>query len=244
MRGQDDGSGGAVRRPRPSGDASGPDRDSGRHAALASPVRRDALEFLRAAPGPLTAAALADHLRLHVTTARFHLDQLERVGLVASARTHSGRRGRPATTYRVVEIDRVALRDQMIDALALAVAAGGSSPEENARSAGRRWAAGLAVPSGDVRSVLTRVGGQLGFDPEPTHGGVELRGCPFRTAARHSPQVVCQVHLGLLQGVAARADDGEQVTIGLVPFVEPEVCQVTFATTPAAPTTRPQRACP
>ena len=212
-----------------SGDAAGSDVDV--HAALASPVRRDAMAFLRSAPTPLTAAALAEHLDLHVTTVRFHLDQLEQVGLVTRESEPTGRRGRPAATYRAVDVDLSAARDQMIDALAAAAASGGHSPQADARAAGRQWAAALAVPHGDAVTVLTRVAGQLGFEPEPTDGGIRLRACPFRSAARRNPQVVCQVHLGLLRGLAARAHDGDRVSVGLVPFAEPQVCRLTMTST-------------
>ena len=212
-----------------------------RHAVLASSVRRDALVLLRAAPGPLTAAALADRLGLHVTTVRFHLDHLERVGLVARASAHSGRRGRPAATYRAVSVDLTAARDQMIEALATAAARGGPSPQQDAREAGGRWAAGLPLPNGDARTLLTDLAAQLGFNPEPAERGIRLLACPFRSAARRNPQVVCQVHLGLLQGIAARAYDGDEVGVGLVPFAEPQACHLTLTATPDAPMTRSLR---
>ena len=62
---------------------------------LASPVRRDIMDTLANLPlspspgqpwtrrGGLTAAALASRLGLHVTTIRFHVDQLVRAGLLA-----------------------------------------------------------------------------------------------------------------------------------------------------------------
>jgi len=105
---------------------------------------------LRAAADAPTAAELADHLALHVTTVRFHLDQLERAGLVLSSTDHTRRRGRPAVRYRAVDVDLAAAHEQMIDALAQA-AAGSASPEENARSAGRRWAEGVPSRTGDAR---------------------------------------------------------------------------------------------
>ncbi len=239
MNGQDEVSGHAAAVP--GDDAAVGDGAADRHAVLASPARRDALAILRAAPGPLTAAALADRLGLHVTTVRFHLDQLERVGLVARESEHSGRRGRPAAAYRAMDVDLGTARDQMIDALALAAARGGPTAQDDARAAGRSWAADLAVAHGDARTLLTRVAGQLGFDPEPADGGIHLRACPFRTAARRNPQVVCQVHLGLLQGIAARAHDGDQVSVGLVPFAAPQICHLTLTATPTAPMTRSYR---
>ncbi|HQY33207.1 MAG TPA: helix-turn-helix domain-containing protein [Actinotalea sp.] len=212
----------------------GPRDEPGVHAALASPVRRGLMARLRAAADAPTAAELADHLALHVTTVRFHLDQLERAGLVLSSTDHTRRRGRPAVRYRAVDVDLAAAHEQMIDALAQA-AAGSASPEENARSAGRRWAEGVPSRTGDARSALTDVLGRLGFEPEPGDDVVRLRGCPFRSAARRTPQVVCQVHLGLVQAIAARADDGDRLHVGLVPFAEPETCHLTLTTTTRSP---------
>ena len=212
-----------------------PRRDEpGVHVALASPVRRSLMARLRAASDAPTAAELADHLAVHVTTVRFHLDQLERAGLVLSATDHTRRRGRPAVRYRAVDVDLAAAREQMIDALAQ-TAANTGAVEENARSAGRRWADGVASRPGDARSALTDVLGRLGFNPEPGGDVVRLRECPFRSAARRAPQVVCQVHLGLVQAIAARADDGDRLHVGLVPFAEPEICHLTLTATTRSP---------
>jgi len=208
--------------------------DHGVHAALASPVRRDLLALLRGAESAPTAAELAGHLALHVTTVRFHLDQLERAGLVAHVADRSHRRGRPATRYEAVDADLAVAREQMIDALALA-ATGSGSPEENARAAGRQWADLVPLPGGDAVAAVTAVARRLGFDPETADGYLRLRACPFRSAARRTPQVVCQVHLGLVQEIAARADRGGLdvgADVGLLPFVEPEICHLTLTTTP------------
>ena len=212
----------------------GPRDDPGVHAALASPVRRSLMARLGAATAAPTAAELADHLAVHVTTVRFHLDQLERAGLVLATTDHTRRRGRPAVHYRAVDVDLATAREQMIDALAQA-AAGAGSIEENARSAGRRWAEGVTARPGDARPALTDVLGRLGFKPEPGDDVVRLRGCPFRSAARRTPQVVCQVHLGLVRAIAARADDGDRVHVGLIPFAEPETCHLTLTTTTRSP---------
>ena len=204
--------------------------DPGVHAALATPTRRVLLARLHAAGAAPTAAELAEQLALHVTTVRFHLGHLERAGLIVATTDHTRRRGRPAVRYRAVDVDLAAAREQMIDALAQA-AAGPGTTEENARSAGRRWAEGMRAQPGDARTALTDVAGRLGFAPESDGDVVRLRGCPFRSAARRTPQVICQVHLGLVQAIAARADDGDHVRVGLIPFAEPETCHLTLATT-------------
>src|SRR5690606_23798249 len=65
------------------------------HAALASTSRRQILDALVASTQPLDAAVVAGGLGLHVTTARFHLDQLTDAGLVRRRPSTERRRGRP-----------------------------------------------------------------------------------------------------------------------------------------------------
>lgn len=82
--------------------AEGPEtNDAAVHAALASAIRRQALAVLDAATEPLDAASLATALRVHVSTARFHLDHLEAAGLVQRepTTTRAGRRGRPRVHF-------------------------------------------------------------------------------------------------------------------------------------------------
>lgn len=205
-----------------------PDREL--HAALASPVRQGVLGLLRA--GPASAAELAARLDLHVTTVRFHLDQLERAGVVARQVDRTPRRGRPATRYRAVGLDAEQAREQMIDALAQALAGGGSSPPEDAVTAGRRWADTVTADADDPTVAITDVFGRLGFAPEPAGDEIRLRACPFRAAARHTPQVVCRVHLGLALGLAERAAPSHAVRVGLVPFAGPDLCLITLDRNP------------
>lgn len=197
------------------------------HAALASPVRRRVLDVLGAVADAPTAQQLADALDLHVTTVRFHLDQLEAAGLVVRETRHAARRGRPSVHFRAVGQDADRARDRMIDALAGALDTDGPGTGDPL-AAGRRWADQVEVPTGSPAAAIVDTFARLGFDPEPAGDVVRLRACPFRQAARHHPQVVCQVHLGLAQGLARRARSGDRVRIGLQPFVEPELCLLTL----------------
>jgi predicted ArsR family transcriptional regulator len=68
---------------------------------------------------------------------------------------------------------------------------------------------------------------ELGFEPEPVDGRraheIRLRHCPFQTLAEEHGDVICSVHLGLMQGAltAMRAP----VTVDrLEPFIEPDLC--------------------
>jgi predicted ArsR family transcriptional regulator len=207
-------------------------------AALASPARRRVLSLVRTAPQPPTAQQLAADLGVHVTTVRFHLDHLEAAGLVGRETRHSPRRGRPAVHYVPLGGDPVDAREQMISTLAHALATGTApaSGPHAAREAGRRWAHRVEVherrPQDAVVAELTR----LGFDPAPDPDdaqAVQLRACPFRDAAREHPEIVCQTHLGLAEGLVERTAPGTPV--GLHPFVRPDLCVLTLGRTTPTP---------
>ena len=80
-------------------------RSESYHAAMASPPRRSVLNALLASPDPLDAATVAERVGLHVTTARFHLDQLVEAGLARRRPSVEQRRGRPRMLYRVASPD-------------------------------------------------------------------------------------------------------------------------------------------
>ncbi|OJV60563.1 MAG: hypothetical protein BGO38_10095 [Cellulomonas sp. 73-145] len=223
--------------------------DASTSAALASPARRRVLDAVRAAAEPPTAQQLAVELDLHVTTVRFHLDLLEQSGLVERVTRHAGRRGRPSVHYRAVGPAADVARDQMIEALAEALAASGAAAHRESAAAGRRWADQLAAradtdpdthidpatrtdPAGqaaEATAAISEVFGRLGFDPEAHDDTIRLRSCPFRETASRYPEIVCQVHTGLAQRLAERAFDGERVQVRLTPFVEPELCVLRLA---------------
>lgn len=201
------------------------DRSKEYHAALASASRRQVLDALRSAPEPLDASAVADRLGLHVTTARFHLDQLVAGGLAQRLVGAEKRPGRPRLLYATAgPIRDEDAREQLIEVLAAALARE-ADPGTDALSAGRRWGETFARPDPeDPLPALVDVFERLGFDPETDTAAdsIRLRACPFRAAAREHPDVVCSVHRGLIQNLL----DGSAPQARLLPFVEPELCVV------------------
>lgn len=205
-----------------------------RHAALAVASRRRLLEVLRSLAGPLDVAALAEAVGLHVTTARFHLEVLERAGLVSRAAERAGRPGRPRQLYVFVEAAGAEDAHRQLAAVLIGVLA--ADPGEGAwraEGAGREWAArevpaeaGLSWEEGTRR--VGALFDRLGFAPRLVDDGrgrhVELDACPFRDLARTYPQVVCTVHAGLLRGALGRLQVPDAEEAGLRPFVEPELC--------------------
>jgi len=208
-----------------------------RHAALAVVSRRRLLEVLQSADGPLAVAQLAEVVGLHVTTARFHLDILERVGLVRRVMGPAGgpvRPGRPRQLYAAaVAPEATEGHRQLAAVFAGVLAADADKGPRWAEQAGRRWAEEQVPADDDVSwdegtRRVEELFDRLGFAPRLVDRGpyrhLELGGCPFRDLARAYPQVVCSVHLGLLREALQRLGIPSAAQAGLRPFVEPELC--------------------
>ena len=209
-----------------------------RYAALAVRSRRQLIDVLRAARGPVCAGELAAAVGLHVTTARAHLRVLEAARLVVrTARPASGP-GRPRLFYAAVVDDGSGDgHPELAELLAGALAAGGEEGRRRAEDAGRQWAE-REVP-GDAHasweqavSGITDLFRHMGFAPRPVEGEgaahrLALDRCPFRDVARAHPEVVCTVHLGLMRGALTRfGQPGIAGAAQLQPFVTPELCMV------------------
>jgi predicted ArsR family transcriptional regulator len=203
------------------------EREEAYHAALASPTRRRVLEVLREAAAPQDAAAIGQRLGLHVTTARFHLDQLVTAGLAERGAGAEQRRGRPRMLYRPAGAARDDdARIRLIEVLADALARDDDGARRAVR-AGERW--GETFPRPDARDPapgLVAALDRLGFGPERVDAtpdaAIRLHACPFREAAREHPEVVCSVHRGLVEQLLTGTDAAGR----LVPFVAPELCVV------------------
>ena len=174
--------------------------------ALASPTALAVLRHVEHAEGSLGVRELAERLGLHPNAVRKHLAHLRDAGLILEAVDHGGGAGRPRLLYR---------RSGRLPAL------GGWNPYEvlaellvevaNGRSAhdvgvdyGRAVAA--AAPEDEPIAVLAGVARRHGFEPTIERDGdqtrVVLGRCPFSPTATPDP-VVCELHRGIVDGVAA-----------------------------------------
>ena len=84
---------------------------------------------------------------------------------------------------------------------------------------------------------MTELLDDLGFEPETSAGPrateIRLRHCPFHELVETHGEMLCSVHLGLMQG--ALATMRAPVTVDhLDPFVEPDLCVAHLAPTSAA----------
>ncbi len=200
--------------------------------------RARVLDLLRATDDPLGVAQVATRIGLHPNTARFHLDGLVTTGLAERYVEERTRPGRPRMVYRAVAEDAVAgQRSYRLLATILTSLVAGTLPEpaRTAVAAGREWGRYLAerpapfqrVDAEDGIRRLSAVLASAGFAPGPVSGQenaiVPLRHCPFREIALQHGDVVCSLHLGLMQGVLAEVR--APVTADrLERFVEPSLC--------------------
>ncbi len=221
--------------------------------------RERVLALVREHDGGVDAVELASQMGLHITTVRFHLDALCDDEAIVRTRMNRPGRGRPRTGYRVVE-ERVDYRT-LAEVLAMELGQTEETRGRRAQHAGQKWAARIAVPQetseSEVGDVLDRAAvnttaafKRMGFAPElvtvaeptpsPVDSGpaprrersIRMHACPVRDLARSRPEVVCGMHLGLLQGLLdkAAADEGlrksarRAMRAHLEPFVEPGVC--------------------
>jgi predicted ArsR family transcriptional regulator len=204
--------------------------------------RTRVLDELQAAGSSVGVADLARRVGLHPNTVRFHLDALAEAGLAARTVEPAARAGRPRVLYSATPDSAGAGRRSyrlLAEILAGHLAAHARRPAGTAVEAGREWGRSLArrpAPFQDVAAAnaigqLVDVLDDIGFLPELVTGGddggtqIRLRHCPFREIAAAHREVVCSVHLGLMQGLLA--DLHAPVTAARIrPFVTPSSCTV------------------
>jgi predicted ArsR family transcriptional regulator len=203
--------------------------------------RVQVLRLLRDARSPMAIAEIAGRLGIHVNTARFHLESLVSDGRVERTTTDSRSPGRPPQLFQAVRrMDPMGPRHFRVLAEVLAeVIATDPDPSGRVLAAGRLWGRHQAATVTDATATdeapdpdesverLMRLLDALGFAPErPADGDrpqIDLRHCPFFELAVSRTDVVCPVHLGLMQG--AMQSWASPITVDrLDPFVQPDRC--------------------
>lgn len=183
-----------------------------RAKALSAPSRVQMMARLRASPVPLTAGDLAEQMGLHHTVVRDHLALLVEAGLVRGELLPVVGRGRPRTGYVAVEAAPEDAYRALASLLAEALVSG-----ESARAVGRRAGGAITPLAAGAVATVHREAERLGFQPALRMRGevheIVLHECPFVEVALERPETVCDLHLGLAEGVCERA--GGAVVDGL-----------------------------
>lgn len=203
------------------------------------------LEFLQDRDRWVTVSETAAWADLHENTARKHLEGLVQRSLASRRPGPAHGRGRPGWQYHSDHENREPDRRlqkyvELVSALAGHITATSDDARLESLDIGHRWAhrlgpvaaEGPAVSAGEqITSLMT----DLGFDPEPAGAdAVRLRRCPFLDNALSNPEVVCGIHLGLIQAVVSSSSNPNGNVV-LEPFHSGGGCLLHVPTAPSSP---------
>jgi len=197
------------------------------------------LELLQQLDSAVSAEDVALRFGQHVNTVRMHLEFLAQSGLALRERAAATGRGRPSWHYRA-NLDRpepdprVREYGALSGALAAHIVRTSRQPVDDAYAAGLEWGRQearerhLRDTSGiDARRTVVSILDALGFAPAANerHTTVHLTHCPLLDVARQYPEVVCQVHRGLVAGLLQTLG-GNPADVDLRPFSDPGSCRL------------------
>jgi predicted ArsR family transcriptional regulator len=191
------------------------------------------LAALRDQPDLVEIEALARHLGRHPNTLRDHLTALLDAGLVVRHQAPSDGRGRPRWLYAAAEAADVDENAELAASLAWRIAHRERDPRAAIRDVSRHWAGQVVARLGLTRRRTAREGraqvvralDELGYAPEPDSrvDRVSLKRCPLLQVASDVPEVVCNVHLGLVEELL-EVSGADSTRATLTPFAAPGVC--------------------
>jgi predicted ArsR family transcriptional regulator len=205
--------------------------------ALGDETRFSMYRELASSTYPLSAHDLAERLGIHANTVRLHLERLREAGLVDVEAVHRGTVGRPQHVYALAsgapglgfDPPSYTLLAGLLGALAERMGA----DAEEAAAIGRSWGveAGRRTRSRSCAKALLSELERLGFDPiaadEPDGVSVAFLHCPFRELAEAYPELVCNLHRGICEGVVDHVGGGRVEEFATLYDHDP--CRVTVA---------------
>jgi len=180
------------------------------------------LEIARS-PVPLSTTMVSEALDLHPNTVRPHLERMRDVGLLQVETESKGEVGRPQHRYSIaqdapslgLEPPAMPMMARMLIGVAAAAGAGRDEAIEIGRQQGRAAAAatdasGVVDELDDLDdraavclAALVDELSRVGFDPAVADDDgvvVAFSRCPFAELAEANPELVCNLHRGLVEG--------------------------------------------
>jgi predicted ArsR family transcriptional regulator len=187
--------------------------------ALGDPTRHAIYRAVADAPGPMDVATLTARFGLNHNAIRQHLAKLCAAGLVVEEVAAPQGPGRPHLEYRpalAADADwGIPSPFEVLSLILLELVRTGRSPRQVGAEAGRRMAADLP----DTADPLDRLeinAVRQGFEPRraKTRSSIDLilGRCPFQAAASAAPEVICELHRGLAEGVVEATGGALEVT--------------------------------
>jgi predicted ArsR family transcriptional regulator len=206
--------------------------------ALGDETRYAMYEELARSTAALSASELAERLGIHANTVRLHLERLREVGLVDVEAVHRGTVGRPQHLYFLsagapgLGFDPPA--HALLAGLLAAMAERVGADADDATATGRVWGTDAGTRTrarsclGALEAELTKLGFEPALETDGSDGGparIEFLHCPFRELAEAYPELVCNLHRGLCEGVVDAVGGG--TVDEFATLYDPEPCHVT-----------------
>ena len=205
------------------------------------------LEIARS-PVPLTTTMVSEALDLHPNTVRPHLERMRDVGLLHVETESKGEVGRPQHRYSLspdapslgFEPPAMPLMARMLIGVAAAAGASRDEAVEIGRQQGRAAASALEaagvvaeLDDPDDRAAVCIAAlvdelARVGFDPAVADDErvttIAFTRCPFAELAEANPELVCNLHRGLVEGFVDVVGGAEVDQFGTL--VDRAPCQV------------------
>ena len=186
------------------------DADLGAVGSLSDPTRRRLYVFVTRSSEPVGRDEAAEALGIPRQTAAYHLDRLAEEGLVdveflrRSGRTGPGA-GRPAKLYKRADRDHeVSLpprRYGLAARILLAAVSSGAIKRKDLVASAHRIGAELGERG------LDQALRETGYDPVTEEGEIRFRNCPFHVLKTQDQRTVCNLNLGLVEGMLEGTGD-------------------------------------
>lgn len=182
--------------------------------ALGDPTRHGIFRHLVDAARPVDIAELTEQFGFNHNAIRQHLAKLLAADLVVEAKAARTGPGRPRLVYTVAPAAEgrwgtVGPYERLAVLLAEIIRTGDSPVE-----VGRRAGAQFEVAAGPAESSLADIAAVMasqGFEPELRTRGrrseMILHACPFESAVLTDRDTICDLHLGLAEGLASCTDE-------------------------------------
>ena len=211
------------------------DEARGGHASRLGPTRAEVFEHLQGLATAAPLGEIAEAVGIHQNTARFHLDALTAAGLVDREIESRDVPGRPKVLFRAARISHDGSFEGLAKAMVRHFAAGLVDRSERAVRAGVAWGEEVrdelvaSDPAREPLELLVDGMAWLGYEPELVDDPrplLNLRPCPYASIAGSDPDVVCQLHLGVMRGILGPGQPWEIASIE--PWSGPATCRVTL----------------
>lgn len=191
--------------------------------ALGDGTRYKLFRYIAQAGQPVFIDELTQFAKVNHNAVRQHLEVLKYSGLVIEEIEPRRQPGRPRLRY-IISPSASGLWNtegpyRRAAKLLTKMVKTGHSARDVGRSDGESRAQRVIeeAPQLDLIQILQYDLSHQGFDPEYRHGESErhfiLNTCPFEEVASVDPKTICQIHLGILEGMVSKIDSTAKVSL-------------------------------